>query len=320
MSADAFFRMGSTHSICQDYAIAGTWSGLSCAIVSDGCSGADGRGGMPDSASGAPFTDWGARLLVQAARSRLKSIAEGYFSTRDVIWSAKERAQLIGMPASALDATLLVAVQTPTGGVQVFSTADGVVAWRDRSGYVRYESIRFARGMPRYLSYLLDPDRHARLFEKEGESDDLLAGSLEITSNVYEPNEGWGPQLLQTEFFTSETPYERAKFLSSGADFSSNSSVDVVALFSDGVESFVDRDQNPVPLETVLVELLALKNLHGQFVTRRCKKFLEKVCAERGWRHTDDFSMAAVGFEGEAVSGQPSAVSSEKKESGGESS
>lgn len=302
MSSDAFFRMGSTHSICQDYAIAGDWYGQSCAILSDGCSGADSRGGMPDSASGAPFTDWGSRLLVLSARERLGPISEGMFSTESIIHSAFARAHLLGMPRSALDATLLVAVATAGGGVQVVSTADGVVAWRERSGRIRYESVRFARGMPRYLSYYLDADRHARLFEEHGQTDDLLAGTLEITSNTWTPREGWGAQLLRMDSFTDSSPYDRRRYFSAlpRDPRSEHPLVDVVALFSDGVESFQDADLNPVPLETVLVELMSLKNLHGQFVTRRCKKFLEKTCVQRGWRHEDDFSMAAVAFEGGA--------------------
>lgn len=307
MSADAFFRMGSKHSICQDYAIAGTWEGGTAAILADGCSGASEEGRVPQTASGAPFTDWGARLLVMAARERLGPISEGLFSTESVMGAVEARARYLGMPQSALDATLLVAVQTSGGGVQVFATADGVVAWRERSGRIRYETVRYARGMPRYLSYSLDPRRHGRLFEGHAVPDDLLAGSFERTTNVWTPGEGWGPQLLFTDFFTEETPYWRAKYLSSTEG--EHPPVDVVALFSDGVESFRDRDQSIVPLEDVLVELLALKSLHGQFVTRRCTKFLEKFCVERGWRHEDDFSMASVAFE-EADSQQPTDNSS----------
>lgn len=294
MSADAFFRMGSMHSVCQDYGVAGeVWivdRSLPFAVLSDGCS------GVVDSKSpGSPFTDWGARLLVLAAMDRLGPISEGAFPTRSLIFQANAWARNLDIPETALDATLLVAVGTTGGGVQVFTTADGVVAWRERSGGIRYESVRFARGMPRYLSYHLDPDRHARLFEDSGEPGDLLAGSFEWMTNVWTPGEGWGPQLLFTEFFTEATPYHRGRYFSWAEG--EHRPVDVVALFSDGIESFQDREGRPVPLEMVLVELLSLKSLHGRFVTRRCKKFLEKTCAERGWKHTDDFSMAAVAFE-----------------------
>lgn len=299
MSADAFFRMGSTHSICQDYAAAGDWYGQSCAIVSDGCSGADENGRVPNAASGAPWTDWGARLLVQAARSRIRAICEGHFLAEALIRSVLHRAECLALPRSALDATLLVATVTPAGDVLVHQTGDGVVAWREVSGAIGYQTVRYALGRPRYLSYLLDPSAHERLVAPSGDSDDLLAGSYEVTSNGWQPRQGWGPQLCRTVSFEASTPYERQLRFhrEMPRDGSLRPAVDVVALFSDGVESFRDADLNPVPLETVLLELLSLKNLHGRFVTRRCGKFLGKLCAEKGWRHADDFSMAAVGFE-----------------------
>jgi len=63
MSADYFFRMGKTHTICQDYAIAGSreykidaeMGAFQYAILSDGCS------GIPNlKAPGSPYTDFGA--------------------------------------------------------------------------------------------------------------------------------------------------------------------------------------------------------------------------------------------------------------------
>ena len=70
MNADSAFRMGSTHAVCQDYAVASAWTAAAHTdgaappprpyiILSDGC-------------SSTPDTDVGARLLVKAAEPLLR--------------------------------------------------------------------------------------------------------------------------------------------------------------------------------------------------------------------------------------------------------
>jgi hypothetical protein len=73
---------------------------------------------------------------------------------------------------------------------------------------------------------------------------------------------------------------------------------DMVAVLSDGVHSFQKKNVlgqlENIPLQEVLQQLMQLKSVKGEFVTRRCKRFLNKYCAEHGWSHYDDFAMAAV--------------------------
>ncbi len=296
MSADAFFRMGSSHSVCQDYALAGTWFTRPYAIVSDGCS------GITDPKDPAtPYTDWGARLLAWQARERLSPMSEGFFPQDALVTALRREVGHLMLPRSAIDATLLAVTVGGSGDFLVYQVGDGVIAWREVSGAIGYETVQFAKGMPRYLSYLLDSKAHGRLVAPSGDADDLLAGSYEVTSNRWDPKEGWGPQLLRTVFFEESTPYARQLRFHRELprDGSLHAPVSVVALLSDGVESFTDRDGADVELETLLPELLGFKNLHGRFVTRRCTKFLEKVCEKNGWKHTDDFSLAAVAVAAE---------------------
>lgn len=307
MGADAIFRRGRSHAICQDYALAGSYWGQSCALLSDGCSGI-----VDPEKPGSPYTDWGARLLVLAAWARVAPISEGHFSPRDLIASALASASALDLPKTALDATLLVVAESEGGDALVYQTGDGVIAWRERDGgAIRYETVRYAKGAPRYLSYLLDPHAHARLLrgpslsEEEkaaryllGDNGDLLAGTFEVTSNRWTPKEGWGPQLCRLQSFDENTPWERRlRIPGPRSDLRQGSlyaQADVVAVLSDGAESFVDRDGQTVSLETLLPELLSFKNLEGEFVTRRVRRFLERTCVQRGWRHEDDFSMSAV--------------------------
>jgi hypothetical protein len=69
--------------------------------------------------------------------------------------------------------------------------------------------------------------------------------------------------------------------------------IDLVLLFSDGVESFTDESGVQVPLHAVLDEVLGFKNYTGQFIARRSARFL-KDAAARGWKHSDDFSCAGI--------------------------
>ena len=55
MAADVFYAIGSTHHVCQDFAVANG----DFVILSDGC-------------SSAKDSDWGARLLVKACHNVIK--------------------------------------------------------------------------------------------------------------------------------------------------------------------------------------------------------------------------------------------------------
>ena len=67
-----------------------------------------------------------------------------------------------------------------------------------------------------------------------------------------------------------------------------------VFLFSDGLQTFRDADNNLVPVADVLEQLLAIKSTRGEFLKRRCKKFFGKFCRDNGWHHDDDFSVAGI--------------------------
>lgn len=78
LTPDAFFTIGKTHTVCQDYAHAGFIPGTdqAYAIVSDGC-------------SGSPDTDFGSRFMVTAAIQVLAKYGDG-FDLSAIAWKAKE--------------------------------------------------------------------------------------------------------------------------------------------------------------------------------------------------------------------------------------
>ena len=69
---------------------------------------------------------------------------------------------------------------------------------------------------------------------------------------------------------------------------------DLLLIASDGIESFQTANGEPVPVEEVIDEILAIKNFKGEFLSRRCSRFLSKTCVERGWKHADDFAIAGI--------------------------
>ena len=301
MGSDACFRMGSTHQICQDYAIAGAHEGLPYAILSDGCSGVH----TPDE-PGSPFTDFGARFLVRVASLGMRRTISGGLPRRvesDVEWlngelthidgenlvsEAYRVARQAGLYRRALDATLLRAVQRPDGTVVVHQAGDGVIAARRRdSGSITYYTTKFGNNMPYYLSYLLDLPERRRYFE--------LAGTVEVSTGVLSKegfDQGFGGWTDET---TVTTPLDAAPIFQKyvfGPEY------DLVLIMSDGAESFQDQEGQVVPVGAIVKQLFEVKSFEGEFLIRRCNKFLSRFCAERGWKHTDDFSVAGIHMKG----------------------
>lgn len=264
MNGDCAFRMGRSHSVCQDYAVAGGGE-RPYVVVADGC-------------SSSPDTDIGARLLARLAARSLRCGAEELDLER-VVRRAGKLASALGLDPCCLDATLLTArVRGERWHLTV--AGDGVVAWQGRDGRIHVRSISFAGSYPEYPSYLASPERR-RSFE-------ALAG-----------NAGWLRRIvLEPEGRVTTLPEEP---LAPGGYRESGLVRDTawVALLSDGATSFVARSgaghSVPVELGAVLTELLRFKSLQGVFVQRRLTRFAQQ-CAARGWGHQDDLALGAISF------------------------
>lgn len=261
MHADSFFRMGATHAVCQDYATAGQAGGVTYALLSDGC-------------SGSPSTDWGARFLVRAAELRAEGLSLGQLGGfSQVIRAAEAMAITCELPRRCLDATLLAALGHGRF-VQVYQAGDGVVAARKRGGGFRYWATDCSKGAPFYLSYSLSPSGRA-VFDGLNQTERLRWGT-----KGEEISEARAPEPIVSYGFLAD-------------DF------DIVLMFSDGADSFITKTGQHVPLADVLEQAFDFKNYPGHFISRRCSRFLSSFCAERGWRHEDDFSCAGI-YLGEA--------------------
>jgi len=279
MGVDYYFRTGSTHAICQDYALAGESGGIQYTILSDGCSGTPVAGDP-----GSPHTDFGSRFLVHSTRRHLKEMTEGVFPGDAIITEAHGMNRQACLSLDALYATMIATVRrVDSPYTRVFQTGDGVVASRFRNGEIHYTTVHFEGNAPHYLVYAVDPrthDAYLRQFQQ-----------VHIVSRIYRPGTGWSEPMETVETIDPHM-FHRSYIYSA-------EHTDLVLTMSDGAESFVKKKaaNEPIPLETVLEHLFAIKNYEGVFLTRRCNRFLNDFCAKQGWHHTDDLAVTGQYLE-----------------------
>ena len=280
MGSDACFRIGHSHTICQDYAIAGAMDGSPYAILSDGCSGKPVEG-----EPGSPYTDYGSRFLARAARLHLPRPGET-FEDKVILEHAVAMASAARFKATALDATLLVAIQRARG-IDVYQAGDGVVAARRRdTKEIVYTSLKFGNNAPFYLSCLLSRATKAR-YLKEAGTVTTTTGSVQVVSGLTDAMVMANVEEKSVEeALTDESPCTRIHCF--------DDSYDLVLIMSDGAESFVDSMNQPVSLASVLRQLFEIKGYEGEFINRRCNGFLRRFCAENKWRHNDDLAVAGI--------------------------
>jgi hypothetical protein len=274
VETDYYFRMGKTHTVCQDYAAAGSHEGKPYALLSDGCS------GIPNKDDpGSPHTDWGARFLVRAAQRHLPDLFERMTMPTEVIaYEALNMAYQTRLSRLALDATLLAVVNNGRY-TRTYQTGDGVVAARYRDGRLEYNDIEFGNNMPYYLAYELDRDRERQMLD--------TAKTATRSWRVFEPGKGWGEKVSVVHDLNDQFRMVQTHIFDVDE-------IEYVLILSDGAKSFMQKGSaEAIPLETVIEHVLSLKNGKGEFLQRRLRAF-ELHCAREGWAHNDDFSCAGI--------------------------
>ena len=264
MNADCFFSIGSTHRVCQDYALAN--SQVPYAIVCDGC-------------SGAPHTDVGARLLAVSAAQHIR---RGNYLGGDIFNSVLSQVYTIGrameLPIDALSSTIIT-LSVEDGCFCIRGVGDGAIIAKVKDSQSIYLlEVRFPSGAPYYLRYELSSRDRMNY---------RTAFSNEIQFVSYDND---GNELVDTREISTPS-WERSLSL----EF-----YDLCAIASDGIRSFVSREvtetgirnQPILPME-IVKEVMDFKGYQGEFVQRRCRKALARF-AERGWSYTDDFSLAVI--------------------------
>ena len=264
MNADKTFWIGKDHNICEDFALAEVKDNFAYAIVSDGC-------------SASPDVDFGARLLTICAKENICrwDLLRGD-ATRlgwKTIHDAKEITDRFSLlHPQCLDATLLVTwVQDKK--LTAYLYGDGLLVIRKKSGQINTFHIHLTSGAPDYLSYSLDPQRMAAY-------NALKDNTKEITTTS-----GIEDCLIKTDLKPFE-PFVQIKDIPVEDG-------DIVAVISDGINSFRKSDYTPIPWRELIDEFTGFKNFEGDFVLRRVSAFKRK-CLKEGITHSDDISVAAI--------------------------
>ena len=270
MNSDCAFRLGKTHRICQDYAVAGPSGEETHVLLADGC-------------SGSPDTDIGARMLVKSAERLLPTHRDDWEAYHaEAVRQAAECAALLGLAPTCLDATLLT-IKAAHGAFTAACYGDGLIALGRRDGRLEVYEVAFAANYPRYASYRLDDTRQAQWEGQTGNEKGVTHWLL-------------GPGGVETKkTCRSQRAFET--WTGTAADYR------FAAVLSDGIQSFTQmsdtetsRTMQIVPVPDILAALLAFKGSRGEFVQRRAQAFW-KECGVHRWQHSDDLALAVVWLE-----------------------
>lgn len=267
MNADSTFRIGKDHIICEDYALAGSGPGVAYGIVCDGC-------------SASTDVDFGARALAMAAKNRLwftgtPWATDASIMGRDIIWDASKIYALFPrLHPQALDATLLMTwVQDKK--MTAYLYGDGVLVHRSVKGLIRYWHLHLSKNAPDYLSYHLDSNRK--------DAYDKMDNSKEIVYTNYNPG---GSGVCNSVSFTKPfDPFVIQCDVEEG---------DVIAIISDGIDSFRKSDNTSIDYKDMIDDFTAVgEATAGVFITRRINGLIKK-CTKEGWTYRDDISIASI--------------------------
>ncbi len=190
----------------------------------------------------------------------------------DVIWAIFPL-----LDRGYLDSTLLIAWVCDSK-LTMFMFGDGVFFHRSGES-VRAVHVEYAipkdgvdKPAPDYLSYLLDERR------KEDYTD--LGGVKRVYDCIIQ-----GKNVSGTE--TPVRPFDPVVITAPV------SKGDVIAVCSDGINSFRQGNTVPITWQEMVPEFVGFKNFKGVFVRRRLRR-LSQDCRAKDWSHSDDISMAAI--------------------------
>jgi hypothetical protein len=292
MKADSYFEIGSTHQVCQDYALAYADDEFAYAIISDGC-------------TSSPNTDIGARLVSVIARDAIlylqqRNQAIGYQEyvptlKELIIKKCLEVKGSLNLSVDAFDATLLASVVYRGIAPFIFGWGDGNFIIKYTDGVVRTISISYDNNMPYYLSYQMSHEKDLAYSAQQKDS------GMHITENVFnfpmnDPRIGDTDWRNDFHHWGHQTGFSRELWTIIGKP-----SVSQIVVSSDGLQSFQFDPRSEefltndkvFPLSDIYPNIATYKSPVGEFVVRRMKS-LEKENRAKHIIHYDDVSCAAI--------------------------
>jgi len=310
MNADAYFEIGASHTVCEDYALAGTVDDLSYAIVSDGC-------------SSSKDTDLGARLLAHIAKDVLlylkqrKVLYNGAFIHGQfvnlfeelVIKKAQEVRTALQLKVDVFDATLLVAASIGPYQRIAYVRGDGYVIAKKKNGVSQVFTLNYESNAPYYLSYEMSFDKKTAYEQQYGDvpiyyEEYVIGSEGSITLMEKEDCPAKYGGFYQT-FDNGSKPAESLANLKI-QDILRFTDTIQLAVSSDGLNTYEydpkitwpegERPKNPGVMD-IIPHVTGFKNMVGQFAVRRMNRF-RRDCEKDHIIHQDDVSVAAIyGYE-----------------------
>lgn len=258
MNTNSTYTIGKEHIVCEDYALSDRFLTTGYAVVCDGC-------------SASPEVDFGARAIAMSAKRMIRwgeTVNDAKEFGESVIRNAKRVFDVFPyLHTQALDATLLVAMVNDKK-LTAYMYGDGVLVHRSKTGITTVH-IALTSGAPDYLAYHLDPLR-------KNAYDAIEDNKKQVASTI-------NGKTIQVDIKPLE-PYVLNCEVAEG---------DVVAVISDGINSFRKSDSTPIPYSDLIEEFTGFKTFEGEFVLRRISAFKRK-CLKEGITHSDDISIAAI--------------------------
>jgi len=277
---DSYFEIGNSHNICQDYILHGNAGPIPFIVLSDGCSSSN-------------FTDIGSRLLTLSFKRALVDFVNlsiqsqmtdadifDYIHTR-TLFRLQYNLESLGLKSSVADATLLFAFVF-NENLYTKMYGDGNILYKFTDGQCEQVSHNYSGNNPYYPSYLID---HMR-------------------NKAYDPSTVLSST---TTRFPDVTYRETIKvpFNATYEDVRPISNIQMISLFSDGVESYQYSVKSPNYADLAsrkqsieisiywVCEMTDYKNTNGEFVKRRMKRIATDNL-KNFIEHYDDVSVATL--------------------------
>jgi hypothetical protein len=285
MNTNAYYEIGSSHRVCEDYAISGLHEGMAYAIVSDGCSSSE-------------DSDVGARILSHIAKGVLI-----YLKERNLILSGAfpdifkelilrkclEVKTSLGLPTNVFDATLIISV-VMDGKAVCIGWGDGYLAIVDKNKMITFFEIKFTSGAPYYLSYEMSQGK------KEAYQKEFGEGAIHF-SNCNIDLSG-----IISNFSTKSCPIQDKPTLNRVGNITD---ISFITLSSDGIDTYQDdprfsdidgKEKKTYKASEMISSLVSYKSTAGEFVTRRMQRNKEDL-NKKHILHFDDISCATIALD-----------------------
>lgn len=284
MKTDSYFEIGSSHDVCQDFALTGTVNDkIHFAIVADGCTESHKRSGE---------VDFGARILSYAAREALRDMLGSLSDLSSIqsniknfnkalrtkiLQSSNIIGNLLKLSDMFADATLVIAI-TDGHISNTFIYGDGGIIVYKRNGDIIYKEVSFLSSAPYYLMYTHNKSRN------DGYKIQFGASPVVITTYVINGVSGEYRQANEVINTIDEELYDHTA--TTFDDFLS------ISVTSDGIKSY-DKLGTPILSQDLARKFISFKNQNHGFLQRRFN-FLRKEHKEENVTHYDDVSVATI--------------------------